>query len=662
MYPKGAEVLFIPHWIFWMISLLSLGFFLRTIQKRIVPLRQAQKDPRFNHWRLRILGLLKDGFLQIRQPRYPFSGVVHLVIFWGFVVLGLRSLQLIFYGLGIPFINPFSTEGIWHFYAQLKDIFEVLVLIACVLSIIRRAVLMPSRYKGSHQFEAYLVLSLISFLMITDIALDVSHFALKNTPIETISSKITAGLFKAFSASQLRSVFNISFLLHLLTFFVFLNILPVSKHFHIITALPNVLFKKLAKGSIKPARYGIEELEDLEYLGIRKITDFTWKHILDFYSCTECGRCSDNCPANLSGRALSPKILTLKLREHLYSTYPVFRRPTQDSQIVGEIVGEEEIWSCTTCGACERECPVFIEYIDKIVDMRRYLVEQGENPSTFNQIFLNMEKTGNPFGRPGQKRTEWLLNLEGIQVRILKKGEEVDTLFFVDSYPSFDPRSQLIASAVAKGLSMAQVDFGILGPLERDSGHQVRRMGEEGLFQLLKEQNQKTFEAIKFQRIVTTDPHSFNTLKNDYQLKVPVYHYSEYFLELFKTGRLSKKGVPKGGRYTYHDPCYLGRHNGIYEAPREILEEILGVKLVEMKRSREKSFCCGGADVSLWHEVKEEERMAQKRIGMALEVGADRIVTACPFCLMHLEDAIKTMGLEGKIQVLDLMELIISVC
>jgi Fe-S oxidoreductase len=209
---------------------------------------------------------------------------------------------------------------------------------------------------------------------------------------------------------------------------------------------------------------------------------------------------------------------------------------------------------------------------------------------------------------------------------------------------------------------MAQVDFGILGPLERDSGHQVRRMGEEGLFQLLKEQNQKTFEAIKFQRIVTTDPHSFNTLKNDYQLKVPVYHYSEYFLELFKTGRLSKKGVPKGGRYTYHDPCYLGRHNGIYEAPREILEEILGVKLVEMKRSREKSFCCGGADVSLWHEVKEEERMAQKRIGMALEVGADRIVTACPFCLMHLEDAIKTMGLEGKIQVLDLMELIISVC
>jgi len=662
MYTKGSEALFIPHWVFWLICVLSLGIFVRTIKRRITPLRQAQKDPRFNQWRLRISALIKDGFLQIRQPRYPFSGIVHLVIFWGFVILGLRSLQLIFYGLGIPFIDPFSTQGIWYRYAQLKDIFEVLVLLACLLSIIRRAIFRPSRYKGSSQLEAYLVLSLISFLMITDLAFDASHIMLQNSNVNTISLKLLSNFFKTFSPSELSYIFSISFLLHLLTFFVFLNLLPISKHFHIITALPNVFFKKLTKGSIKPARYGIQQLEDLEYLGIKQITDFTWKHILDFYSCTECGRCSDNCPANLSGRALSPKMLTLKLRDSLYSAFPIFKKASEQREVIGQVINQEEIWSCTTCGACERECPVFIEYIDKIVDMRRYLVEQGENPSTFNQVFLNMEKTGNPFGRPAQKRTEWIQNLEGIQVRILKKGDEVDTLFFVDSYPSFDPRSQSITLAIAKGLSMAQVDFGILGPIEKDSGHQVRRMGEEGLFQLLKEQNQKTFETIKFQRIITADPHSFNTLKNDYDLKVEVYHYTQYFLELLKGGRLSLKGMPKEGRYTYHDPCYLGRHNGIYEEPREILEKFLGIKLLEMKRSRDRSFCCGGADVGLWHEVREEERMAQKRIKMALEVGADYIITACPFCLMHLEDAIKTHGLEGKIQVVDLMELIISVC
>lgn len=242
-------------------------------------------------------------------------------------------------------------------------------------------------------------------------------------------------------------------------------------------------------------------------------------------------------------------------------------------------------------------------------------------------------------------------------MRILKKGDQVETLLFVDSYPSFDPKANEVTLSVVKGLHKMGEDFGILGPLERDSGHQVRRMGEEGLFELLREKNRNLLNEIRFKRIVTIDPHSFNTLKNDYGLQIPIYHYSQYLYLALKNGMLGPKRVIREGTYTYHDPCYLGRHNGIYREPRELLKGILDAPLREMRKSRDRSLCCGGADVGLWYEVREEERMASRRVKMALEIGADHIVTACPFCMIHLEDAVKTMGLEERLKVVDLMGL-----
>ncbi|BBO72644.1 hypothetical protein DSCW_00610 [Desulfosarcina widdelii] len=303
-----------------------------------------------------------------------------------------------------------------------------------------------------------------------------------------------------------------------------------------------------------------------------------------------------------------------------------------------------------------------LEHIDRIVDMRRRLIETSLAPQVFSNALIRLEKTGNPFGKPAENRIDWVRSVQGAAVRILKPGDEVDVLFFVDSYASYDPRAQRIAVAIASALSAARVDFGIIGPLEKDSGHQARRIGEEGLFQAMLKDNMEVLNTIRFNRIVTADPHAFNTLRNEYPGSFSVCHYSEILLELIEGGRLNLvRRLPDGDVYTYHDPCYLGRHNGIYEAPRKIMCHLPGLVLAEMHRSRDRSFCCGGGDVALWYEVQQEEmRMAEKRIHMVEEIGATVLVTTCPFCLLHLEDAVKTADLEERIKVVDLMELTVS--
>jgi Fe-S oxidoreductase len=673
-HPAAVTYLGLPGYVFaWLIFVSALSIFSYIIYKRYLLIRAGKPDPRFSDIGKRVLDLIVYGFIQKRQPRYLWAGLIHIMIFWGFVVLGLRSIDLVSQGLNLPFLRPLMQTGFGPFYETVKDIFELVVLGACLWAILRRALVKHERYEGSHTFEAYFVLCLISFLMITDMFYEGSMLLL-NKFQETFlpASRLAALVLSGSSPGFLTGTHIWSYWLHLITFFFFLNFLPLGKHFHIITALPNVFLRKLEKGAIKPAQWGVEDIDELETLGVEKFEDFTWKHILDFYTCTECGRCSDNCPANITGRPLSPKMLTLKLRDHGYHKVPVFgsidKEGTEEDEkadalpMIGGLISLDEIWSCTTCGACEEECPVFIEYIDKIIDMRRHLIETSQNPKTFNQVLMHFEKTGNPFGKPATKRADWVKDLENIAVRVLKEGDEVDVLYFVDSYGSYDPAAQAIAAAIAKGLNVAGIDFGILGPLEKDSGHQVRRMGEEGLFQLLVEENRETLSGIRFKRIITTDPHAFNTLKKDYPGEFEVFHYTQFFQSLVETGRLRPVKSPDANDvYTYHDPCYLGRHNGIYDEPRQLLGSIPGLKLVEMERSRDRSFCCGGGDIVLWHEIEQEEiRMASMRIRMAKEAGANVIVTACPFCFIHFEDAIKTDGLENELRVIDLIDLFVS--
>ena len=648
----------------------GLALFTYIIYKRSLLLRSAKPDPRFDSiWR-RLYDCIVYGIFQKRQPRYPWIGILHIMIFWGFVVLALRTISLYGLGLRAGFVLPFMGGLLGEFYYLLKDIFEIIVLFACIAAILRRAIGRPSRYEfrhgEAHKFHAYLVLGLISFLMITDIAIDGSGILLGEERAYWLPAAYSASyLLNGLDQATLKTVCLWNYWLHILAIMVFLNYLPLGKHFHIITAIPNVFLRKLKKGSIKPPRWDVEDIEELDSLGVEKVQDFTWKHILDFYTCTECGRCSDNCPANMVRRPLSPMEVTVKIRDSAYQSRPIFNITGKgDSQdqglaLIGNVLEPDEIWSCTTCGACEEECPVFIEYIDKMIDLRRYMVESAMIPKDFQDALMRFEKTGNPFGKPPAKRADWVKELDDVSVKILEEGDEVDVLYFVDSYPSFDPQLQRIAMAIVRGLSKAGINFGILGPGESDSAHQVRRLGEEGLFQFLVEGNIEAFKTCSFNHIVTTDPHAFNTLKNDYPGNWVVRHYSEFFLPLIEDGRLKPtKSLDKGEMYTYHDPCYLGRHNGIYEAPRKILASIPGIQMVEMERSRDRSFCCGGGDVNLWYDIEEEEmRMGEKRVAMARETGATVIVTACPFCLLNFDDAIKTSGLEGEIKVVDLMEL-----
>ncbi len=655
------------------ILLIGLALFLYIIYKRLELLRSGKPDPRLDSLKQRSYDLIRYGILQWRQPRYLWIGILHIMIFWGFVVLALRSISLYALGIKAGFVLPLMGGSLGHLYSSLKDIFEIIVLFACIAAILRRAISRPSRYEfkrgKAHKFHAYLVLGLISFLMVTDIAMDGSAIVLGEEHATVLPTAQAASyLFTGLSRPALRVFFLWNYWLHVITLMVFLNYLPIGKHFHILTALFNVFLRKLKKGSIKPARWDVANIEDLDSLGVEKLGDFTWKHILDFYTCTECGRCSDNCPANTVGRPLSPMEVTIKVRDYAYESKPLIpfmsRRSSRDPDLplIGNILTPDEIWSCTTCGACEEECPVFIEYIDKMIDLRRHMVESAAIPKDFQDALLRFEKTGNPFGKPPGKRADWVNELDDVPVKILEEGDEVDVLYFVDSYASFDPQIQQIAMAIVRGFTEAGVDFGILGPRESDSAHQVRRLGEEGLFQFLVEENMETFKACTFKEIVTTDPHAFNTLKKDYPGNLEVKHYTEFFLSLIESGRFRPvRSLDSGDIYTYHDPCYLGRHNGIYEAPRKILASIPDIKIVETENNRDRSFCCGGGDINLWYDIEQEEmRMGEKRVRMARDAGATVIVTACPFCLLNFDDAIKTTGLEGELKVVDLMELLMS--
>ncbi|MGB5303503.1 MAG: (Fe-S)-binding protein, partial [Gemmatimonadota bacterium] len=338
-----------------------------------------------------------------------------------------------------------------------------------------------------------------------------------------------------------------------------------------------------------------------------------------------------------------------------YSGYPIVgRRKPKDEQpvLVGETIADAELWACTTCGACEEACPVLIEYVDKIVDMRRYLVDEGRVPASLQKPLADLEKRGNPYGKPPRKRAAF-----GHGVRTLAPGDKADHLFFTDSCAAYDPRIQETACAFARVMTAAGEDIGTLGKDEVDSGHEVRRLGEEGLFEELRDTNLEALGAREFQSVVTSDPHAFNALTHSYGLEQPVRHHSQVMAELMRNGKLDLQAPDDDRVYTFHDPCYLGRHNGEYEAPREVLDR-LGLRTVEMERSRNRSFCCGGGSLYLFYEGESESRMGEVRVEMAEKAGAQVVVTACPFCLINLEDAIKTTGRDGSMEVVDLAELV----
>jgi Fe-S oxidoreductase len=677
--PANFSVMGIPTVIFSvLIPVAGVALFAYIMAKRAAPLVFSNPDFRFDRIPERIKGVLKLWLAQWKQPRYMMAGVIHIMLFAGFIILSIRSSSLVIIGIHDGFVFPGLKGALGHVYNFLKDYAATMVLIAALMAAYRRAVVKPKRYDvpekygKPHTGEALFVLAMIAGLMITESLFEGTMAAAavkKGLEPEFIAPLTLAWLFKvsmtALPAGALQATHVIACYLHDIIFFSFLCFLPMGKHFHVITSLFNVYFMKLDKGTVKPVKWGVadDKLDELESFGVKNFEDFTWKHMLDFYSCADCGRCSDQCPANAVGRPLSPRFISIKARDYAFSHYPL-RGPLKASEpLIGGIFEEDEIWSCTTCGACEEECPLMIEYIDKMVDLRRGMVDDGNVPQSLQKPLSAMEKRGNPWGKMEKKRAEWAVKDKEFKaacpVKVLENGGSAETLFFVDSISSYDDRIIQITQSAARLLNAAAVDFGVLGKLEKDAGHEARRFGEEMLFQSLKEENTEAILASGAQRIVTADPHTYNALKKDYKGLPPVYHISEFIAEAIRSGKIRLNGNGDPGKvYTYHDPCYLGRHNHMYDIPRDVLDAIPGIRRVEMEKSRDRSFCCGGGGLMLFYEPIEEQRMGQLRVEMAKAAGANVIVTACPFCMVNMEDAIKTSGLEGEMEAIDLVELI----
>jgi len=677
--PANYSFLGIPTILFSiLIPIAGVALFAYIMVIRIAPLVLAAPDFRFNRFAERVVKVVRIWLLQWRHPRYKTAGIIHIMIFAGFLVLGIRSTSLVVIGLSEGFVLPGLGGPLGVVYNFFKDYAATMVLVACCLAAYRRIVVeperyaVPSKYGKDHTSEAVFVLGMISTLMISESLFEASAVvahAQQGLHVEFIAPLSLAWIFKVMltwaSMSFLQGIHIIMYYVHDLVFFSFLCFLPMGKHFHVITSFFNVFFMRIDRGNIKPVRYGVadDKLDDLESFGVKKLEDFTWKHILDFYSCADCGRCSDNCPANAVKRPLSPRFISIKGRDLVFKNYPLYPYGApfkKGDDLIGNIYEEDEIWSCTTCGACEQECPLGIEYIDKIVDLRRGMVDEGMVPQSLQKPLRALEKRGNPWGKMEKKRADWTKELpEGCEVKVLGKKASAETLYFLDSITSFDDRMQDIGRATAKVLNAAGEDFGILGKAEKDSGNEVRRFGEEMLFQDLKDQNTDAILNSGVSKIVTSDPHAYNALKNDYADLPPVEHISQYIARKVKTGAIQLKAAAGNGKvYTYHDPCYLGRHNSVYDDPREAIDAIPGIKRVDMEKCRDRSFCCGGGGLMLFYEPEEEQRMGVLRVEMAAKAGANVIVTACPFCLVNIEDAIKVAGLEGSMEAIDLAELV----
>jgi Fe-S oxidoreductase len=663
--------------VFILIPLIGIGVFAYIMRRRIEPLLRAAPDNRFNRYADRVRTVLQIWLAQWRHPRYLLAGVLHIIVFFGFLTLAARSIQLVVLGFVDGFTLPGLGGAFGHVYSILKDYAGTAVFVCAVILAVRRLAFkparydVPARYGKDHTPEAILVLGLICTLLISESLFDASLAAAQSAqgqPSHYLPPLTLGWAFRhvlaGASVPALQALYLAAYTIHDLTFFFFLCFLPMGKHFHVITSLFNVFFMRLDYGSVKPVRHGVadSQLDALKSFGVKKFEDFTWKHMLDFYSCADCGRCSDRCPANRVQRPLSPRFISIKARDACFRLYPLWGRPPEESKpLIGGIYSEDEIWSCTTCGACEQECPVGIEYIDKMVDLRRGMVDDGLVPQSLQKPLSALEKRGNPWGKMEKKRIDWIAGVgDGCRVKLCEKGEAAETLYFVDSITSYDDRMQKVAQAAARVLCAAGVDFAVLGKDEKDSGHEVRRFGEEMLFQSLKEQNTEAIKAAEVKRIVTTDPHAYNALKKDYSDLPPVQHISEVVLEALGSGRLKLQAGDNDSKiYAYHDPCYLGRHNGLYDIPRRAIDDIPGIRRVEMTGDcRDRSFCCGGGGLMLFYEPEEEMRMGVVRVKMAKAAGADVVITACPFCLVNIEDAIKVAGLEGQMEAMDLCELI----
>ncbi len=671
--------------IIYVLGVIAVGALIYAIYRRYKYWRLGGPDNRFGDFGKRmwafIVATLVDGIIHRKffgvfdglgrrrlsvndlQPKEFYPGLIHFLIFVGTIILLIGTVLDIINHYAIDFMHGSFYLG----YSAATDAGGIMAIIGVILAMVRRYGQKPDRL--DNKFDDFMALLLILVVIVTGFIVEGLRIAateLRTTPDWAPWSPggyVFALAFSGLSQSALLTWHQVWWWLHsvIAVGAIVYVALYFSRLWHIVIDPVNVFFRNLGpRGVLTPI-----DLEKAETFGVSRIQDFTWKHLMDLDACTRCGRCQDNCPAYLSSKSLSPKKVMQDIKEQLVEEAPyllksVAANPGRD--LIAEVVGEEEIWDCTTCFACQQACPVYIEPMVKIIEMRRNLVlEQTRFPESLQDSLKSLGARGHPWRGTTLTRTDWCKNLK-VKTLLESGGEEIEWLYWVGCTAALDERNTKVAMATAKILQAAGVNFAILGEEETCCGDPGRRAGDEYLFQTLCQQNIEIFQSYNVKRILTTCPHCFNIFKNEYPQfggNFELVHYSQFIADLIRQGRL-KLGELESMIIAYHDSCYLGRYNDIYEEPREILKKIKGIRKVELPRCREKGFCCGGGGGHMWLEEPPDKRVNIRRVEEVIEAKVDVVATACPYCLIMFEDGLKAEGVEETIKAKDLSELVIE--
>jgi Fe-S oxidoreductase len=650
------------------------GFALLAWRKLAILVHLAP-DVRWDTPLERLRSVLVNGIAQQRMvAREPAAGLMHAVIFLGFMALLARKLQLIAIGYDESFVYPGLAGGL---FAALKDVVELAVLCALAYAFWRRYVLKPRRLE--HNPEALLILVLISVIMLTDLAFDGFRFALWASRDAGIGHEASfafvgnaiAQAVAPWSAATLQFGYQSMYWIQLATVFAFLVILPTGEHFHIATALPGLFFRRGRPANEVPS-VDLEKLmaDDADpaslRVGARTVRDLSWKDGYDAFTCTECGRCKDACPTFLTGKPLSQKWVHDSVKHHLLEQRDALKGPAPSQAddplpaLVGPVIADETLWACTTCGYCEAACPIELEHLPKFFKLRQHRVMMdGEFPHELKAAFEAWESQSNPWGLPAQTRADWAHDLDLPRWTDASQAKDFDFLFYVGSASSFDPRGQKIARAFVQVARAAGARFAILGEAETSTGECARRAGNEMLFQTLAAPLVETLNGLGVTRIVTCDPHAFNTLANEYPAfggHWQVEHHSQFIARALADGRLTPR-ADAFERVLFHDPCYLGRHNGEYDAPRAVIARLTKDAPLEAALHGPKAMCCGAGGGRMWMEESIGSRINVLRTEQALERAPKVIATACPYCAVMIDDGLKAKGRDGDVVNRDIAEL-----
>jgi Fe-S oxidoreductase len=635
--------------------------------------RVGRPEARFDHPSLRFARAVKYGVLQVKIANQAYAGVMHLSIFWAMVVL--------FIGTALATIDTdfqeILTGDFYLAYELVLDGFSLALALGLGLAMLRRWQRRPETLTYSARFSG--ALNVLFLILVTGLVVEGLRLAVQRPPWAMWSpvGYLIGQMFLALGLgdSTMVDLHLALWTIHFVLVGVFFVVLPQDVlYYHLVTSPLNIFFSDLRRprGALVP----IEDIDETEVLGVGELGDFTWKTLLDSDACTECGRCQEVCPAYLAGRPLNPKQVILDIRSHLHREGPGSLDGHEESSnaLIGDVFQEETLWACTTCYGCVHECPVLIQHVDAIVDMRRYLtLQEGKPYGTLQQALIQVERTGNPWGQLPTDRFAWSENLPGgLDVPLMAKRRVVNVLYWIGCAGSFDPNGQRTTAAMIKILKAAGVDFAVLGNEEFCNCEWARRAGNEYLYQLAAERNLKTLKKYSFNRILTQCPHCFNTFKNEYTqfgADFHVVHHTQFIAELIGSGQLQlRRDLER--RVTFHDSCYLGRYNGVYQAPRDVLRAA-SVGVVEMARSREKGLCCGGGGAHAWFELEDSgqpsvhrrpgsqfSQVQEIRLAEAMDGNVDTVAAACPFCMLMLNSAAQSKGVTEEIAIKDIAEIV----